>query len=104
LCKRRVARVSTYEIPANRLHAAADTFGQAIEQIRTMPGLAAAYLLVNAENGRASTITFWDTRAAVEGSRVTASRLRTEAARNLDGGILSSEEYEVAARALGDVE
>ena len=96
------ARVSIYEVPAERVGAAAETFGQAIGQIREMTGLAAAYLLVNAENGRTLTMTLWDSRAAMEASRVTASRLRSEAARGLDGDVLSTEEYEVAARELGD--
>jgi hypothetical protein len=47
-------------------------------------------------------MTLWDSRAAMEGSRVTASRLRGEAARVLDSDVLSIEEYEVAARELGD--
>jgi hypothetical protein len=38
----------------------------------------------------------------MEASRVTASRLRSEAAHALDGEVLSTEEYEVAARELGD--
>jgi len=96
------ARVSIYEVPPDRVGAAAETFGQAIGQIREMTGLAAAYLLVNAENGRTLTMTLWDSRAAMEASRVTASRLRSEAARGLDGDVLSTEEYEVAARELGD--
>jgi heme-degrading monooxygenase HmoA len=96
------ARVSTYDLPPERADAAAEAFGQAIGQIRSMAGLAAAYLLVNAENGRTLTITLWDSRAAMEASRVTASRLRSEAARTLDAAVLSTEEYEVAARELGD--
>ena len=95
------ARVSIYEVPIEQVEAAAETFGQAIGQIREMAGLAAAYLLVNAENGRTLTMTLWDSRAAMEASRVTASRLRSEAARGLDGDVLSTEEYEVAARELG---
>ena len=36
-------------------------------------------------------------------SRMTATRLRGEAIRALDGDVLSTEEYEVAARELGDL-
>jgi hypothetical protein len=32
----------------------------------------------------------------MEASRVKASRLRTEAARQADGGVISSEEFEIA--------
>jgi heme-degrading monooxygenase HmoA len=97
------ARVSSYEIPPERADEATHSFRQAIGQIRAMNGLAAAYLLVNAETGRVLTLTLWDTAAAMEASRVTASRLRTEAVRTVDGNIVGIEEYEVAARELGDV-
>jgi heme-degrading monooxygenase HmoA len=97
------ARVSTYEIPTEQGDAAAETFGEAIGQIREMSGLAAAYLLVNAENERTLTMRLWDTRAAMEASRVTASRLRSEAARTAGSAVLSTEEYEVAVRELGMV-
>jgi heme-degrading monooxygenase HmoA len=97
------ARVSSYEIPPEQAGDAAARFGQAIGQIRELNGLAAAYLLVNAEAGRVLTMTLWDSAAAMEASHVTASRLRTEAVRSVDGNVLSVEEYEVAARELGDV-
>jgi heme-degrading monooxygenase HmoA len=96
------ARVSTYEVPIEQVNAASEAFGQAIRQIREMTGLSAAYLLVNAENGRTLTMTLWDSRAEMEASRVSASRLRSEAARTLEAEVLSTEEYEVATRELGD--
>jgi heme-degrading monooxygenase HmoA len=95
--------VSRYEVPPERVRDAADSFQQAVRQIRAMNGLAAAYLLVNTETGRVLTMTLWDNAAAMEASHVAASRLRTEAVRTVDGNVLSIEEYEVAARELGDV-
>jgi heme-degrading monooxygenase HmoA len=97
------ARVSSYEIPPEQVGDATTGLQQAIGQIRAMNGLAAAYLLVNAETGRVLTMTLWDNAAAMEASHVTASRLRTEAIRAVNGSVLSIEEYEVAARELGDV-
>jgi heme-degrading monooxygenase HmoA len=97
------ARVSSYEVPPERANDATHSFEHAIGQIRAMNGLAAAYLLVNAETGRVLTMTLWDTAAAMEASHVTASRLRTEAVRTVDGNVISIEEYEVAARELGEV-
>jgi heme-degrading monooxygenase HmoA len=96
------ARVSTYEIPPERAGDATGSFRQAIGQIRELNGLAAVYLLVNAETGRVLTMTLWNSAAEMEASHVTASRLRTEAVRTVDGDVLSIEEYEVAARELGD--
>jgi heme-degrading monooxygenase HmoA len=95
------ARVSIYEVPTERVGAARESFGEAIGQIRKLTGLAEAYLLVNVENGRTLTMTLWNSRAAMEASRVTASRLRTEAAHGLEGDVVSTEEYEVAVRELG---
>jgi hypothetical protein len=88
---------------SRRATEAADGFRRAIQQIRELNGLTAAYLLVNAESGRVLTMTLWDNAAAMEASHVTASRLRTDAVRTVDGSILDIEEYEVAARELGDV-
>ena len=95
------ARVSIYEVSTEHVGGAAQAFGEAIDEIRGLTGLAGAYLLVNNENGRTMTMTLWDSRAAMEASRVTASRLRTEAARALDASVVSTEEYEVAVRELG---
>jgi len=97
------ARVSSYDIPPERADDATQSFQKAIGQIRAMKGLVAAYLLVNAETGRVLTMTLWDTAAAMDASHVTASRLRTDAVRTVGGDVLSIEEYEVAARELGDV-
>ena len=97
------ARVSSYEIRPERAGDATESFERAIGQIREMKGLAAAYLLVNGDEGRVLTMTLWDTAAAMEASRVAASRLRSDAVRTVDGDVVSVEEYEVAARALGDV-
>jgi heme-degrading monooxygenase HmoA len=95
------ARVSTYEIPPERAGEATGSFRQALGQIRELKGLAAVYLLVNAETGRLLTMTLWDNAAAMEASHVTASRLRTGAVRAVDGDVLSVDEFEVAARELG---
>jgi heme-degrading monooxygenase HmoA len=98
------ARVSIYEVPVERVRDAAETFGQAIGQIRTMENLAAAYLLVDADSGKVLTMTLWDSVAAMEASRVAASRLRSDAVRTVQGSVQSTDEYEVVARELGDAE
>lgn len=95
------ARVARYEIPAERIGEANGIFQEAIDQIRGMTGLAEAYLLVSPDSARVLTMTLWESQAAAEASRVTASRLRSEAAGSLGGSVVSAEEYEVAARELG---
>jgi heme-degrading monooxygenase HmoA len=97
------ARVSTYEVPPDKADDATDTFRQAIGEIRKLNGLVTAYVLVNADSGRVVTMTLWENASVMEASRMTASRLRREAVRALDGDVLSTEEYEVAARELGDL-
>lgn len=91
-----IARVSVYEIPADQARAAVERFGEAIEEIRGLDGIEEAYFLVDAENGRAMTMTVWDGHQSAAASRVTATRLRGEAARAVDGSVISSEEFEVA--------
>jgi heme-degrading monooxygenase HmoA len=91
------ARVAMYEVPADRIDDAAESFRQAIDEIRAMAGLAGAYLLVSTDSGRVLTMTLWESRAEMEASRVTASRLRSEAAGALGGSVVNSDEYEVAA-------
>ena len=97
------ARVSTYEVPVERSDAAAETFREAISQIRGLDGLVTAYVLVDPQSGRLVTMTLWENAELMAASRMTATRLRGEAIRALDGDVLSTEEYEVAARELGDL-
>ena len=89
-------RLSRYEIPADRVDDAVSSFRDALEQITDLGGFQEGYLLVNPESDCAATITFWDSFAALESSSVSASRLRTEAARAADGGVTSSQDFEVA--------
>jgi heme-degrading monooxygenase HmoA len=90
------ARAATYEVPVDRIGEARDAFESAIAHIRDSPGLAEALLLVGTESGRVLTITFWEDHAAVTASRVSASRLRSEAAAAVGGHVVTVEEYEVA--------
>jgi heme-degrading monooxygenase HmoA len=90
------ARVSRYDIPGDRVDEAVTKFADALAQITELGGFREAYLLVNRESECATTLTFWDSAAAMEASRVTASRLRTEAAQAADGAVTSSQEFEVA--------
>ena len=93
------ARVSRYDIPGARVDEAVTRFGAALDQIRDMRGFREAYLLVSREHESATTLTFWDDAAAMEASRVTASRVRTEAAQAVEGSVTSSQEFEVAIHA-----
>jgi heme-degrading monooxygenase HmoA len=90
------ARISTYDIHEDHTVEAAAAFRAAFARLRGAEGLEAAYFLRACEGRRGVSITFWDTQAAMSASRVTASRLRSEAADSVSGDIVSVDEYEVA--------
>jgi len=96
------ARVAIYEVPGHRAADAVDGFREAIEQIEEMEGLREAYMLISPESGRALTMTIWGSRDAMERSRVRASRLRSEAAKSVEGGVFSVEEYQIAVHETVD--
>ena len=89
------ARIGTYDVPDGQGEAVKEAFGAALAQIRELPGFRDASLLLACDGGRAMTITFWDDRNAMTASRVAATRLRTEAARAVDGEVVTAIEYEV---------
>ena len=89
------ARLSSYELPEHRADEAARAFGEALEQVSECPGFVDGYYLVSCEGERVLTFTLWDARDKMEASRVKASRLRSEAARKVDVGVLSTEEFRV---------
>jgi heme-degrading monooxygenase HmoA len=89
------ARVSIYEIPQDRREEARANFNSAIARIRETEGLTKAQLLLGCDSDRAVTITLWESHEAMAASRVTASRLRSEAAASVGGDVLSVEEFEV---------
>jgi heme-degrading monooxygenase HmoA len=92
------ARISTYDLAADKLEDGVRGFSEAIDRIRSLEGFREALLLVDRENGQAVTITVWDDAHAMEASRVAASRARSDAARAADGEVKSSAEYEIALR------
>ncbi len=93
------ARASTYELPEERRDEAPRFFREALDRIRQCDGFQGGYFLLSCDGDRAMTLTLWDSRASMEASGVMASRLRSEAARQADGGVISVEEFEVAVDA-----
>ena len=92
------ARVATYRIEPEHMDTAVRSFETAIDRVRGLEGFVDAEVLVSPDNSKVLTITYWDTRRAMETSAVTASRARIEAARAADGEVESSCEYGVALR------
>jgi len=89
------ARVAVYDIPGHRMDEAVESFREAIRQIREMHPKE-VLVLVSPENARAMTMSLWEQRDAMDSSRMTATRLRAEAAHAVDGTVQSVVEYEVA--------
>lgn len=90
------ARVSIYEIPGERAHEAVASFKDALETIAAVRGFEEAYFLVSREANRALALTMWEDHHSMVASRVSATRLRGEAVRAVDGDIVLVDEYEVA--------
>jgi heme-degrading monooxygenase HmoA len=86
--------MSSYELPDDT-DEAASAFGSALAQVRECPGFIDGYYLVSCDEDRVVTFTLWETRDAMEASRVTASRLRSDAARQVGIGVVRTEEFRV---------
>ncbi len=95
------ARVSVYEIAGGRMDDAVESFRSALEEIRSLDGFSEAFFIVSGEDDRATAMTLWTSRGALEASRTAASRLRTNAARSVDSAVVSAHEYEVAVHVRG---
>jgi hypothetical protein len=90
------ARLSTYELPDDAGRDAEQAFRGALRAIDECNGLADAMYLVSCDGGRALTLTRGDSRAEMEASRVRATRVRIDAAHQVDAAVVSTEEFEVA--------
>jgi heme-degrading monooxygenase HmoA len=90
------ARVSTYGFDAGRADEIVSAFQGGLGAIQDQEGLAGAYLLVDRGNGKAITMTLWESEEALSASAAVADRVRSEAAEGSGGTIESVESYEVA--------
>src|SRR6266542_1172558 len=89
------ARVAVYEIPGHRAEESIGAFRKAVAEI-SGKGVKEVYVLVSPESDRALTMTLWEKAQDMEATRLTASRLRSEAAKAVDGTVQSVVEYKVA--------
>jgi heme-degrading monooxygenase HmoA len=95
------ARVARYEVPPERLEAAAESFREAGAGLAQLDGFEGGYLLVDDEDGSLLTMTLWRSRTALESSETRASLLRGRAAQAVEGAVQSVRCYEVASE-LGE--
>ena len=90
------ARVARYRYPEERLDDAVEAFRTASEGLRELEGNVGGYLLVDRDNSTALTVTFWESRLALEASEVQASRLRSDAINEVEGEVQAVDRCEVA--------
>ncbi len=77
---------------------AVEAFREAVAQIEGLEGLNGGSVLVDAEDGVVISMTFWDSRTAMHDSEVQAAGLRQQAAKQVDGTVVSVHCLEVVAR------
>jgi heme-degrading monooxygenase HmoA len=92
---RMFARVSTYELDEGRASEATTSFAPAMDGMGGLDGFVDGLVLVERDGLHAMTVTLWESVDAMERSRITATRLRTEAAHEAGATVVSSNEYEV---------
>jgi heme-degrading monooxygenase HmoA len=92
------ARVARYEVEPDRMDEAVKAFQEAVTQIEGLEGLQGGSVLTDAEDGVIMSMTFWESRAAMESSEVKAAGLRQQAAKAVDGVVVSVHCLDVVAQ------
>lgn len=90
------ARVSTYRFEANRADDVVAAFETGVGAVEQMEGQRGVYLLIDRENGKAITITLWESADALASTAAAADQIRSDATSSYGGSIESVESYEVA--------
>ena len=90
------ARVARYEVTPDRTPEAIEAFHDAVTQLEGTPGLAGGYVFVDYEDGAIMSMTLWENRTALDESERKASGLRQDAAKRVDGRVVSVQSLDVA--------
>lgn len=91
------ARVARYEVAPERMDEAVEAFREAVTEIEGLEGLKGGSVLTDAEDGVIMSMTFWETRAAMEDSERQAAGLRQQAVKQVDGTVVSVHCLDVVA-------
>ena len=92
------ARVSTYEIPTERIDEAGPAFEEATRQLQGMEGIKEAMYLIDRTGGKALTLTIWDSHEAMLASEKMAKEVRERGASSGGGAVKTVDRYEIALR------
>jgi heme-degrading monooxygenase HmoA len=76
---------------------AVEAFREAVAQIEGIEGLRGGSVLTDADDGVIMSMTFWDSRTAMEASEVKAAGLRQQASKQVDGIVVSVHCLDVVA-------
>ena len=93
-----VARLSTFEGPADAIERMRQDFDRLGDELREINGFEDGYLLVDRDTGRVVTFTLWDNRAALEASTEKANEMRERVASAAQYEIKTVDSYEIALR------
>lgn len=91
------ARVARYEVAPEKMDEAIAAFREAVAQIEGLEGLRGGSVLTDAEDGVIMSMTFWESRATMHDSEVKAAGLRQQAAKQVDGIVVSVHCLDVVA-------
>jgi heme-degrading monooxygenase HmoA len=89
------ARVARYDVVPDRTGEAIDAFRAAASELEGASGLRGGYVLADWEDGAIMSLTFWENRAAMDDSESKAAALRQQAAKSVDGEIVSVHNFDV---------
>jgi heme-degrading monooxygenase HmoA len=83
------ARVARYDVQPDRTDEAIEAFRSAADELEGSEGLMGGYVLADREDGVIMSMTIWESRTALDRSEVKAAGLRQEAAKSVDGAVVS---------------
>ena len=89
------ARMARYAVDPERMDDAVEGFRNASEGLSGLDGFVNGYLLVDPDSGMLSSLTFWQSRRALEESATRAGAMRLRAIQQVDGSCVSVAELEV---------
>lgn len=93
------ARISTIEGDAGKVDDAIKVINERImPALKDLDGFMAANFLVDRSAGKLVAVAFYDSEAALEGSAEAVKPMRTEVAEAMNGKVVGSESYELAAQ------
>ena len=89
------ARIARYDVQPDRTGEAIDAFREAAQQLEGLEGLKGGYVLADWEDGVIMSLTLWENRAAMDSSENKAAALRQQAAKSVDGEVVSVHNLDV---------